>query len=264
MTLPSKRGPAIVVRQPVIPGRPYRNYRQPLREDFWWSCAYCSITEMEASGIAFEIDHYLPQSHGGSDNYDNLMYSCDICNRKKSSWLSDSTARSLGIHVIRVDEEDPRDHIGLGDNGISLLPKTKTGEHNIRLFDLDGRRMSIVREKRACLAVSHDTILHGLRTLRGINIDMIPKKQRADLCRHRQDLEEQLADAIKSIGDLAKAANCSELLDPDPEKARRSKKRREYLKEVNAVAAAARLAEDKGTAKKNRKRRRKRKRKKKR
>ena len=39
------------------------------------------------------------------------------------------------------------------------------------------------------------------------------------------------------------------MLDPDPEKARRSKKRREYLKEVNAVAAAARLAEDKGTVK---------------
>ena len=67
-----------VTRSFVAPKGSYANYRQDLRVDFWYSCAYCSITEVEAQGIAFEIDHYAPHSKFPElkHDYGNLMYSC--------------------------------------------------------------------------------------------------------------------------------------------------------------------------------------------
>lgn len=45
-------------------------------------CAYCgnkiSLEEMK-------IDHLIPQSKGGTDDLENLMPSCEICNHYKDS-----------------------------------------------------------------------------------------------------------------------------------------------------------------------------------
>jgi 5-methylcytosine-specific restriction endonuclease McrA len=45
-------------------------------------CAYCgnniSLDEMK-------IDHFIPQSKGGTDDFENLMPACDICNHYKDS-----------------------------------------------------------------------------------------------------------------------------------------------------------------------------------
>lgn len=45
-------------------------------------CAYCG------NDITLEdmkIDHIIPQSKGGTDNLDNLMPACEICNHYKDS-----------------------------------------------------------------------------------------------------------------------------------------------------------------------------------
>jgi Restriction endonuclease len=101
---------AIVVRSVVIPNRPYGDYLQNLRYDFWFSCAYCSIAEAEAVGISFEIDHYEPQSTEvlHVHDYSNLMYSCSPCNLSKSNiWTSPEQQaqglRFLGSVAFRVE-----------------------------------------------------------------------------------------------------------------------------------------------------------------
>lgn len=40
----------------------YGEYREVLRHDFFYSCAYCTLMEAEAKGISYEIDHFLPRS----------------------------------------------------------------------------------------------------------------------------------------------------------------------------------------------------------
>jgi len=79
----------LVVRSPVTPGLPYREYKEILRDDFLWSCAYCTVSEFEAQTIRMTIDHYEPQSARPDlkDDYRNLMYCCDDCNslREKNS-----------------------------------------------------------------------------------------------------------------------------------------------------------------------------------
>src|SRR2546429_8505983 len=86
-------GTLMMVAPPVTrssPGlkTPSTAYRQDLRTDFCFSCAYCTISEEEAHGISFEIDHYQPQQHGGTHAYDNLLYACDTCNNqwKRGIW----------------------------------------------------------------------------------------------------------------------------------------------------------------------------------
>ena len=55
-------------------------------------CVYCG------SSKDLEIDHYIPKSHGGSDNIDNLVISCSRCNKYKSS----RTVEKLNLQFIFV------------------------------------------------------------------------------------------------------------------------------------------------------------------
>lgn len=62
----------------------YRKYRDDLREDFFHICGYCGKLE-EVTKHGFEIDHFVPIKIDGSKKtkYNNLVYSCFTCNRKK-------------------------------------------------------------------------------------------------------------------------------------------------------------------------------------
>jgi HNH endonuclease len=78
---------SLVVRSVVEPVEHYDEYRQVLRFDFFYSCAYCTMTESEARGIRFTIDHYEPQSARRDlvNEYSNLLYACDTCNIRKGN-----------------------------------------------------------------------------------------------------------------------------------------------------------------------------------
>ena len=63
----------------------YQKYRNELREDFGHICGYCGKSEAITSK-GFEIDHFVPQDTAPEreTDYNNLVYSCFTCNRKKS------------------------------------------------------------------------------------------------------------------------------------------------------------------------------------
>ena len=69
----------------------YHEYLPELREDFKCMCGYCGKTERVTKN-AFEIDHFVPKKYAKfrENDYSNLVYSCYVCNRKKSSkWPSE-------------------------------------------------------------------------------------------------------------------------------------------------------------------------------
>jgi 5-methylcytosine-specific restriction endonuclease McrA len=104
----------IVVRSEVGPVRHYREYREVLRHDFWYACAYCSMAEIESRGIAFEIEHYEPAGDPKLEHaYHNLMWACAECNDLKTDWTPPAEARAQGLRFIRPDHDDPRDHLEL-------------------------------------------------------------------------------------------------------------------------------------------------------
>lgn len=178
--------PALVKRSPVEEGRPYSEYRQDLRTDFCWSCAYCSICEAEAQGIEMQIDHYVPQASGGVNDYENLYYACAICNRRKSGWCpTGDPDRDL----IRIDQTDPADHIKLGSDRSHVAPLTPAGSASIERVDLNRWALRQLRHIRAEFAESDEVIANGLRMLRKLSIDALPPAQRAKFVELRQKLE---------------------------------------------------------------------------
>ena len=100
-----------------------------LSRDFLRQCAYCKIREGDLGGPdSFEIDHFLPETKGGSDNYDNLYYACATCNGKSgksdiwSKTLLDPCKENIyGVHIALLDNYRFNDVTSQGKEYIKTL-----------------------------------------------------------------------------------------------------------------------------------------------
>ena len=68
-----------------------------IRDDH--TCQYCLTSEQNLEDTHLTIDHILPQCEGGSNNYTNLITSCDRCNNAKGwyllrDWLPDKAEQA--------------------------------------------------------------------------------------------------------------------------------------------------------------------------
>src|SRR5690242_12105740 len=127
MTKSAAANKGIVTRSPVEPGRRYTEYRQSLRRDFFYSCAYCSMTEFEAQSIRMTIDHYEPRNERRDleNDYSNLMYACSVCNERKGDRCPPPEARKDGKRFFRADVETRPDHFEV--DGVIIKSKTNVG-----------------------------------------------------------------------------------------------------------------------------------------
>lgn len=74
------------------PGPKERHLKKNLRREIikrdGQTCYYCGRTgtkRKDADGKPWHIDHMLPRSRGGQDEYDNLVLSCAVCNMEKGT-----------------------------------------------------------------------------------------------------------------------------------------------------------------------------------
>ncbi len=63
-------------------GQLSRNKRGSIWRKSDGHCWYCGI---ELDPFGFVADHFDPKANGGSNSFENLVPSCDSCNRAKSS-----------------------------------------------------------------------------------------------------------------------------------------------------------------------------------
>jgi uncharacterized protein (TIGR02646 family) len=232
----SSTSKAIIIRSDVEKKSDYHDYRESLRSDFWYSCAYCSITEAEAGGIGFEIDHYLPKNTnpGLINNYDNLFWSCGVCNRYKFDYDPDEKQISAGNVVIRSDEEDPREHLKLKEQ--ILKEKTHTGEFNIELLELNRKQLRRLRSIREKFWEASNYIAFGVKELVSIRLDTIKPRRRYAFQALTKRILAQEGGLNRYLEQLIKNYARSPMLDLDPEKKERLKKRRKYLNEQKAIS----------------------------
>lgn len=52
-----------------------------------FTCKYCGRSPMKDAGVVLHIDHKVPRKHGGGDDLDNLITSCEQCNLGKTDLL---------------------------------------------------------------------------------------------------------------------------------------------------------------------------------
>lgn len=119
--------------------------REHVRQRFGRRCAYCGVHETDV-GSELEIEHFHPQSKGGSDELDNLVYCCSACNRFKASyWPTSDTP--LYLQPLNPLNDDLREHIELLDDG-RLVGTTRRGRFHIDLIHLNRSQLVDSRRKQ--------------------------------------------------------------------------------------------------------------------
>ncbi len=106
--------------------------RQQVRQRANFACEFCSVTEADTAG-GLTIDHYQPQTKGGNDEPDNLIYSCPRCNQYKSDYWP-STENDIFLWNPR--QEEAKQHFLELENGM-LHPLTATGTFTIKRLRLN-------------------------------------------------------------------------------------------------------------------------------
>lgn len=175
-----------VVRSKVASGLPYPSYKSQLRADFQWMCAYCSISELEAAGLGFQIDHFHPKASGGTDEYANLFWACSHCNRWKSGNWPDAELEAAGCRFVRVDEDDPVAHMGEPDDQLMLNGTSTPGRYTIATLVLNRASLLRLRELRARLHHSQAVVAHGLRVIANTRLDDVRGPAKLDLLKLKQ------------------------------------------------------------------------------
>lgn len=135
--------------------------------------------------------------------------------------------------MLRPDQHIHWEHLEL-DKYI-MKGKTHTGDFNIHRLELNRRNLRRLREIRERISDAKDFIAFGIRKLSKYSVDRIKRQKRYEFLLLRQkflDRESQLSGSLDSI--LRRFAK-SPYLDEDPDKKKRLKRRREYLKKQKAL-----------------------------
>jgi hypothetical protein len=225
----------LVSRSNVPGGMKYTEYREYLRYDFFFSCAYCSMSEAEATAIRFTIDHYEPRGARPDlvDEYGNLMWACDECNRRRGDRCPPESGRQAGFRFFRPDEDVHQMHFR--PVGIRLEAKSYTGEYTINAVDLNRYSLRRLREIRERLAMCAAYVAHGVQALKDFPIDRIHPNLRGRAFRAIQSAEATATAVEDEIDDLLRQYARSPLIDPDPEAESRAEERVRRLGHIEGL-----------------------------
>lgn len=246
-----------VERTPVLAQPNYNNYEPILRWDFWFSCAYCTLTEMEAHGISYSIDHYIPTSTKQGillkNTYENLMYTCYRCNRSKSNFPDDEHLDNGWLLHLRPDKDNFCDHLKFTENGLEAI--SKRGELHLALLGLDLDPMKSIYLKRHSIMEEQSKINAILKDLNSNKIlDELHPQHREQFLKIKNSFIEQIK-AIRKLVDpdcgtfldeklddlfneeLNRITNASALISEfkNDERKREMSKRRKDLKKIGAI-----------------------------
>lgn len=120
--------------------------KQIVRERAGFACEYCGVTEQNAGG-ELTVDHFRPQSKGGGDELENLVYCCVRCNLYKSDfWIEPPGEPTLW----NPREEAAENHFWQAEDG-HLYALTEKGELSIRILNLNRPQLVAYRRQQNLL-----------------------------------------------------------------------------------------------------------------
>jgi hypothetical protein len=226
-------------RSSVTPNLPYKQYKETLRDDFYWSCAYCTITEFEAEGIRMAIDHYEPQTarRDLANAYDNLMYSCDDCNSLKGDRCPPEPARADGRRFFRPDQDYRHEHFkeGVDQSAGDLEGITNTGNFTIEFIDLNRPPLQRLRKIRRNMYNCHAHVLHGILGLKHFPIDRLPPNMRSRALQRIRQWEDMMEEHANELDAVLRGIAYSPMLGRDPEREARAEKRAAEQKRLEGL-----------------------------
>jgi hypothetical protein len=105
----------------------YESYRDWVRDEFMFRCAYCLHRERWYDrGATFHIDHFIPVASEAQREleYSNLLYACATCNTAKRGILGVPDPCSVALaDCVRIGEDGQIE--ALNQQGESLVKKLR-------------------------------------------------------------------------------------------------------------------------------------------
>jgi len=106
--------------------------RLQVRQEAHFACEFCGVTETDTGG-ELTVDHFRPQTKGGTDDLDNLLYSCHRCNQYKADYWP---ARPDDPVLWNPRQEPLETHLLILTDGM-LYPVTPTGAFTLKRLRLN-------------------------------------------------------------------------------------------------------------------------------
>jgi len=167
--------------------------REKVRQRANFSCEYCAIREID-TGSLLTIDHFCPSSKGGTDDLDNLIYSCVRCNQYKLDYWPTSADQPT---LWNPRQEPSVSHFRELDDG-TLYPLTPTG-----LVTLERPRLNrpplIAHRLRRRQERERIRLLTRYRELTVLLEQML--EQQADLMQEHQSLLQEQRELLRLLID---------------------------------------------------------------
>jgi HNH endonuclease len=126
--------------------------RRLVRQRAAYACEYCGVAEHDTGG-ELTVDHHFPQSLGGTDEVENLIYACQRCNLYKSDFWP-ATPEEPALWNPRTE---PREQhlLNLADG--TLYPLTAVGTVTIAVLRLN--RPPLIAHRRRRIEQAEETRL---------------------------------------------------------------------------------------------------------
>jgi hypothetical protein len=168
--------------------------RLQVRQRANFACEFCGVTETDSGG-ELTIDHYQPQSKGGSDDLVNLLYSCNRCNQYKADYwpvqphdpvLWNPRQEPLAAHFLVLADG-------------TLYPTTPIGGFTLRRLRLN-RPPLLAHRLRRLARTEEQRLLQRYRELI-VLLEQLAQQQAALLKEQRELLEEQRLLLALLLGD---------------------------------------------------------------
>jgi len=193
------------------------------------------MTEVEAEGVGYQIDHYVPVSADASlqNVYTNLMHCCTPCNRNKAEYHPSPQQAASGKRFFNPDIESYSQHFEVNQNQIEGT--TEVGRFTTEVLMLNRLMMQRVRRARRRLTQDEAAVVSGIHALRKVSVDALPPELKGQFMRIRTQLEAAAAGVIIADNVWQEIVR-SRLLDEDPDRAQHLEKRRWALAEAKAIA----------------------------
>ena len=122
---------------------PCERYRIMERDNF--TCQYCGATAVEAK---LEIDHMVPISKGGTNEFANLVTACVACNRGKGNNIYNVLNRSQRGYIEKYIEKKTKRVQLVFQPSIYKAAKDRAAELNTSLNDYLHRLIKSDLERR--------------------------------------------------------------------------------------------------------------------
>jgi HNH endonuclease len=119
--------------------------QQQVRDRARHLCEFCHACE-KWQYVKFTVDHFIPLSLGGSDQFHNLALACFHCNRRKTNRLTAIDPISKAdVSLFNPRQETWRDHFKWSEDKLTIVGLTATGRATVIALALNRDRVISIR-----------------------------------------------------------------------------------------------------------------------